>query len=86
MGTCKGKQAPVSTTSHVHGGGIPPLARRASGVHVRICVRVLAGMRNIRQVGFVGVVGAVTLLGARLAIGIFVGLLLKTATGLYRGR
>ena len=41
-------------------------------------------MRNIGQVGFVGIVGAVRLLGARLAIRIFVGLLLKTATGLYR--
>jgi hypothetical protein len=62
--TCKGKQAPVSATTHVHGGGKPPLARRGSGVHVRLGVSVLAGMRNIRQVGFVGVVGAVTALGA----------------------
>lgn len=85
--TCKGKQSPVGATTLVQGGWKPPLTRRAGGVHERVCIRVLTGVRHTGEVCFVCVVGAVGFLAAGTAVaGVLVGLLLKAATGLFWGR
>jgi len=66
----------------MQGGRKPPLTRRAGGVHVRVGISVLAGVKHIGKVSCVGVVGAVEGLVAGTAVRVLVGLLLKAPSGI----